>query len=71
VHSRDGEFPLVELLSEPVDLAAGRAEDDGLSDGDGLVEVAQGVELPLLLLDGNVCTESASGTRLRIGCSQN
>lgn len=53
VHGRDGELALVELLSEPVDLAAGRAEDDGLGDGDGLVQVAKGVELPLLLLDGD------------------
>ncbi len=30
------------------------AEDDGLRDSDGLVQVGQGVELPLLLLDGNV-----------------
>ena len=54
VHGRDGELALVQLLGEPVDLAAGRAEDDSLGDGDGLVQVAQGVELPLLLLDGNV-----------------
>jgi hypothetical protein len=53
-HGRDGELALGELLGEPVDLAAGVAEDDGLGDGDGLVEVRQGVELPVLLLDGDV-----------------
>ena len=42
------------LLGKPVDLSAGVAEDDSLGDGDGLVEIAEGVELPLLLLDGDV-----------------
>lgn len=42
------------LLSEPVDLPPCVAENDGLGDGDGLVEIAERVELPLLLLDGDV-----------------
>lgn len=54
VHSGDGEFTRVHLLGEPVDFAAGVAEDDGLGDGDGLVKIAQGVELPLFLLDSDV-----------------
>jgi hypothetical protein len=54
VHGRDGEVTGSELVGEPVDLSAGVAEDDGLGDGDGLVQVGQGVELPVLLLDGNV-----------------
>lgn len=54
VHGRDGELTVVELLSEPVDLSSGRTEDDGLGDGDGLVQVAKSLELPLLLLDVNV-----------------
>lgn len=54
VHGRDSEVTGGELVSEPVDLSAGVAEDDGLGDGDSLVQVGQGVELPLLLLDGNV-----------------
>lgn len=53
VHGRDGELALVELLGEPVDLATGRAENDGLGDGDSLVKVAKGVELPVLLLNGD------------------
>jgi hypothetical protein len=53
-HGGNGELPRVELLGQPVDLSPGRAEDDGLGDGDGLVEVTQGVQLPVLLLDGNV-----------------
>lgn len=54
VHGGDGELSLVELGGEPVDLSSGRAEDDGLGNGDSLVQVAQGVELPVLLLDGDV-----------------
>jgi hypothetical protein len=54
VHGRDGEVTGSELVGEPVDLSARVAEDDGLGDGDGLVQVREGVELPLLLLDGNV-----------------
>ena len=54
VHGRDGEVTGSELVGEPVDLSAGVAEDDGLSDGDSLVQVREGVELPLLLLDGDV-----------------
>lgn len=54
VHGRDSEVTGGELVGEPVDLAAGVAEDDGLGDGDGLVEIRQGVKLPFLLLDGNV-----------------
>lgn len=54
VHGRDGELTRSELVGQPVDLSASVAEDDGLGDGDGLVEIAKRVELPLLLFDGNV-----------------
>lgn len=54
VHGGDSEITGSELVGEPVDLSAGVAEDDGLGDGDGLVQVGEGVELPLLLLNGNV-----------------
>lgn len=54
VHGRDSELAGSQLLGQPVDLSAGVAEDDGLGDGDGLVEIAEGVQLPLLLLNGNV-----------------
>lgn len=53
VHAAHGEVRLPHLLREPVDLAPRVAEDDGLGDGQGVVEIAQGVELPLLLLDGD------------------
>lgn len=54
VHGGDGEVTGGELVSEPVNLSAGVAEDDSLGDGDCLVQVGQGVQLPLLLLDGDV-----------------
>lgn len=54
VHGRDSEVTGSELVSEPVDLSPGVAEDDGLGDGDGLVQIRKGVELPILLLDSNV-----------------
>lgn len=54
VHGGDSEVTSGELVGEPVDLAASVAEDDGLGDGDGLVKIGEGVELPLFLLNGNV-----------------
>jgi hypothetical protein len=54
VHGGDGEVASSELVGEPVDLSAGVAEDDSLGDGDSLIQVGKGIELPLLLLNGNV-----------------
>jgi hypothetical protein len=54
VHSRDGEVTRGKLVGEPVNLSSGVAEDDSLSDGNGLVEVGEGIELPVFLLDGHV-----------------
>ena len=54
VHGRDGEIAGGELIRKPVDLSAGIAEDDGLGDGHGLVQVRESVELPLLFLDSNI-----------------
>lgn len=54
VHGGDGEITGSELVGKPVDLAASVAEDDSLGDGDGLVEIRQGVELPVLLLNSDV-----------------
>ena len=53
VHGGDGEITLTHFLGEPVDLSAGVAVDDGLGDREGLVKIAKGVELPVLLLDGD------------------
>ena len=41
------------LLREPLDLPARIAEDDGLRDGERLVQIAEGVQLPLLALNLN------------------
>ena len=54
VHGGHGEVACGELVGEPVDLSARVAEDDGLGDSNGLVQVGEGVELPVLLLDGDV-----------------
>lgn len=53
MHGRDSELSLVELGGEPVDLPSGGTEDDGLGDGDSLVQVAKSLELPVLLLNGD------------------
>jgi hypothetical protein len=47
VHGRNGEIPLVHLLGKPVDFPASVAEDDGLSNTQRIVQVAQRVQLPL------------------------
>ena len=54
VHSRNGEITGSELVGEPVDLSAGVAEDDSLGDSDSLIQIGEGIQLPLLLLDSNV-----------------
>jgi len=53
VHRRHREAALAHLGREPVDLLPRVDKDDGLRDGERVVQVAQGVELPLLLLDGH------------------
>lgn len=42
------------LLGEPINLSPCVAEYDGLGYRDGLIKVAERVELPFLLLDSNV-----------------
>ena len=54
VHARDGEVTLLHLLLQPVDLASGVAVDNGLGNGQSLVQIAQGLELPFLTVDSNV-----------------
>lgn len=49
VHAADGEVSALHLLREPVDLAAGVAVDNGLSDGQSGVQIAKSLELPLLV----------------------
>ena len=54
VHGRDGEIALSHLVRQPVHLSAGVAVDDGLGDGQSLVQIAQSLELPVLALNGDV-----------------
>lgn len=54
VHGRDSEVTGSELVGEPVDLPAGVAEDDSLSNGDSLVQVGESIKLPVLLLNSDV-----------------
>ena len=53
MHAGHGEVAGLHLLREPVHLAASVAVDDGLRDGESGVQVAQGLQLPLLALDGD------------------
>lgn len=54
VHGGDSEIASSQLVGKPVDLPAGVAEDDSLGDRDSLVQIREGIELPLLLLDSDV-----------------
>lgn len=53
MHTADCEIGLAHLVGQPIHLAPCVAKDNGLCDGKSIVEIAKGVELPLLLLDGN------------------
>ena len=50
VHGGDGEVGLPHFLRQPFHLPLGVAKDDGLSDGEGVIEITQRVKLPLFLL---------------------
>lgn len=54
VHGGDGEVSLGQSLGQVVDLSSGVAENDGLRNVDGLVEIAQNLKLVGLLLNINV-----------------
>lgn len=54
VHGGDSEVTGSKLVSEPIDLSAGVAEDDGLCDCYGLVQVGKSVQLPILLLNSDI-----------------
>jgi len=54
VHGRDGEVLGVHLLRQPVDLSSRVAEDDGLRDGERLVDIAQSLQLPVFTPDHDV-----------------
>lgn len=48
VHGGYGEIPFVHFLCEPIDFPASVTENDGLSNTQCVVQVAQRVQLPLL-----------------------
>lgn len=54
MHRRNCEVPLLHLIGEPVDFSASVTVDDGLGDREGLVEIAQGIQFPVFLLDHNI-----------------
>mmetsp|Transcript_108445 Transcript_108445/g.221388 ORF Transcript_108445/g.221388 Transcript_108445/m.221388 type:complete len:316 (+) Transcript_108445:339-1286(+) len=54
MHRRDSKISLLQLVRKEIDLTTRVAVDDRLGDGERLVEIAQRVEFPLLLLDGDV-----------------
>ena len=54
MHGGDGEITGSEFVGQPVDLSSGVAEDDCLCDGDGLVQIGKGVQLPVFLLNSDV-----------------
>ena len=53
MHRRHLEVVLAQLLGKPIDLPSRVAEDDSLGDGQCIIEIAERVELPVLLLDGD------------------
>merc|ERR1719361_470445 len=54
VHGGDGKVPGVHFFGEPIDLPARVAKDDGLGDGERLVQVAEGVQLPFFALHADI-----------------
>ena len=49
----DSELILFHFLGQPIYLLTSVAEDDCLCDGQGVVQIAECIEFPLFLLDGN------------------
>ena len=53
MHGGHREVCLSHLLRQPFNLPLGIAEDDCLRNGQSVVEITQGVKLPLFLLYGH------------------
>ena len=53
MHAGHRKVGLDHLLGKPIHLAASIAEDDSLRDGQGVIQVAQSIEFPLLALHGH------------------
>ena len=54
MHSTDGKILLRQFVGQPIDLSTCVAENNGLSDSDGFVQIGEGIEFPIFLFDGNV-----------------
>jgi len=54
VGRRNSKFTGAHFVGEFVDLPSGVAEDDGLCDVQSIVQIAEGVELPVFLLDRDI-----------------
>ena len=53
MHGSHREVGRPQLVCQPVGLLLGVHEDDGLGDGQGVVQVCEGVKFPLLPLDSH------------------
>jgi hypothetical protein len=54
VHRADREIFLGQFISQPIDLSACVAKDDGLSNSDGFIQIGECIEFPIFLFNGNV-----------------
>mmetsp|Transcript_71310 Transcript_71310/g.200990 ORF Transcript_71310/g.200990 Transcript_71310/m.200990 type:complete len:205 (+) Transcript_71310:1189-1803(+) len=53
MHRTNSEVCLAHLSRQPVHLLLGVAEDDGLCDGEGIIQITESIKLPLLTLDSD------------------
>jgi len=54
VHGGHSEVTSGKLVGKPIDLSSGVAEDDCLCDGDCFVQIGEGIQFPILLLNSDV-----------------
>lgn len=50
-HSRHCEVTLVHFVGKPIYLPSGVTEDNSLGDGEGFVQITQGLQLPVFLFN--------------------
>jgi len=51
VHANNSEIGLSHLVSKPFNLTSGVAENDSLSDGEGIIEITESLKLPFFSLN--------------------
>ena len=54
MHGGNREITGSQFVGQPIDLSPGVAEDDSLSDSDGLIEIGEGIQLPVFLFDSDI-----------------